>query len=153
MGPAIIALLLALAPAPSATPSPPSLSDADISEAGCRVLVKGESGKPVVRAAPDLHVLLGAAAEGPFKPSLPPRTEAILCYRNTIVPAEHDDEVLALGLPLMLRESGEKGRIAYLEMVEGRFQYRFEKGDLSSEEQGFLQERINRFQNRSQTGP
>ena len=117
------------------------------------MLVDDAAGKSVVAAAVGLSVLAGAAAEGPFKPELPKGTTAILCYRNTIIPAEHDDEVIALGLPLILSEPGAKGRTGFLEMEDGRFQYEFENGDLTKIEQVYLQERINRFQIRSQREP
>lgn len=146
-------LLLALAASGDPVPSATALKDADIVEHECRVMVEDAAGKPVITAVTGLHVLAGAAAEGPFKPELPNGTRSILCYRNTIVPAEHDDEVIALGLPLILSEPGAKGRTGFLEMEDGRFQYQFENGDLTKIEQAYLQERINRFQVRSQREP
>ena len=85
-------------------------------------------------------------------PSLPARAQAIICYRNTIVPAENDDEVIALGMPLILAQADEEGRIATLEISGGQYRLRFIKGALNSGEQASVQSKLNLFQDRSQRG-
>ena len=116
-------------------------------------MVTDGKGKPAAIAAPDLHVLRQAAADGPFRPTLPPRATAIVCGRSTIVPAEHDDEVLALGIPFFIAEIGRNGRLAALELSGGRFRYRFIKGALKPNEVPLLQQRLDLFQDRSQRRP
>jgi hypothetical protein len=150
---ALVALLLiSLAASGPAEPAPSVPADATIVEHECRVMVKDELGKLVVLSAPELHVLRGAAAEGAFAPSLPPRSQTIICYRNTVVPAANDDEVLALGMPLILAQAGEEGRIATLEISAGQYRLRFIKGTLMPGEQASVQSKLNLFQDRSQRG-
>jgi hypothetical protein len=148
----IALLFFALAASGPAEPPPSVPVDATIVEHECRVMVKDESGKLVVLNAPDLHVLRGAAAEGAFAPSLPPSSQAIICYRNTVVPAANDDEVLALGMPLILSQAGEEGRITTLEISSGQYRLRFIKGTLKPSEQASVQSKLNLFQDRSQRG-
>jgi hypothetical protein len=145
-GPALL-LLAALAPAPAAAPL-----DAGVREFGCRVMRPDPSGKIITEAAPDLHVLQGAAGAGAFQPELPAGTQAIMCGRDSIIPAEHDDEVLALGLPLFIAEQDEEGRLAALEISEGQYRFRFLHGALRPGEVPLLQARLDLFQARSQSG-
>ncbi len=144
-------LLAILAAAPAAEAPAASVPDESaIVERDCRVMTEEEPGKVTTTLLPDLHVLAGTRAPGPFRPTLPPGVQAILCTRNSIIPAEHDDEILALGIPLFLVEIGGGGRSGVLEVDQGRFQYSFTQGELKPGEEVALQARMNLFQDRPQ---
>jgi hypothetical protein len=82
--------------------------------------------------------VLRQAAEGRFHPVLTLVVKAIMFRRSSIIPAEHDDKVLALGLPLYLLEAKPDGRLAVFEASRGQFRLRFLKGALRPSEQPAL---------------
>ena len=99
---------------------------------------------------PALRVLVPTAQEGRFAPTLPDGVVAILCGRASILPAEHDDKVLALGIPFYILEAGNPGRLGVLEINQGQFRFRMMEGTLRPEEEQPLQGRLNEFQSRLQ---
>ena len=141
-GPATILLALLAAAA-----EPAGVRDADLRETDCRTMSQ-EGGKVITVLAPNLHVLTQAAAAGPFRPVLPRGVSAILCRRNSVIPAEHDDEVLALGLPLYLAETRPAGRIGVLEISGGQFRFRMVQGTPLAVEDRLIQARLALFQKR-----
>ena len=141
-------VFLALLAASANAPPPAGPSDADVREVDCRTMSQDEKGEVVALLLPDLHVLKDAALEGPYRLVLPPGVTALHCRRNSIVPAEHDDEVLALGLPLYLAEARAGGRAGVLEISSGQFRYRMVKGELLPDENELVQARLNQFQMR-----
>jgi hypothetical protein len=122
-------------------------ADEPARETGCRVVVGDGKGTAQLVDAPDLHVLAGTALDGDFAPALPAGATAILCARTSIVPAEHDDEVPALGLPLFLETEG-GGRLATLEMINGGFRYRLLESEFRREEEPAVQARLDLFKAR-----
>jgi hypothetical protein len=137
-------LLLALA-APAAAQAP-------VTETRCDVLTGTMAGEIRTVRMPGLHVLEGTASPGPFRPDLPHGASAIMCGRSSIVPAEHDDEVVGLGVPLIIVEAtnGATGRLATLEIVDGRYRFRFIEGQAQPSEEAPIQQRLDQFQTRSQ---
>jgi hypothetical protein len=99
---------------------------------------------------PDLRVLVPTAQPGRFAPTLPDGVVAILCGRASIIPAENDDKVLALGIPFYILETGNPGRLGVLELVQGQFRFRMLAGMLRPEDQQPLQSRLSEFQSRLQ---
>ena len=153
MGPVLFLLLFAFAPNAASGPAPgaaarPSMTDADIREIRCRIMVAGGAGKPAIVAAPDLHVLRQAATAGPFRPALPAGAKAIICERSSIIPAAHDDEVPALGLSLFLSEPGKTGRLAVLESIAGHLRFRMLDGEMKPREEPLIEARLDQFRTR-----
>jgi hypothetical protein len=99
---------------------------------------------------PELRVLVPTAREGRFAPTMPEGVVAILCGRASIIPAAHDDKVLALGIPFYILETGNPGRLGVLEMSQGQYRFRMLEGALRPEEDQPLQSRLNEFQTRLQ---
>lgn len=95
--------------------------------------------------AEDLHVLRDTARRGRFEISLRPGIVGLMCTRNDILPAANDDEVLWLGVPFHISQSG---RLGVLELVEGRFRFRMIAGRLRDEERAALDARLAEFQAR-----
>lgn len=123
-------------------------------ELACVALVHPPGGTAELVEAPGLRVLEGTAAQGPFRPVLPPHTAAIRCDRTSLVPAAHDDEVLVdLQIPLYITNRSVRPgdyRVTVLEISGGRFQYRFLHGAMAAGEEAGIQQRMDQFQNRLQ---
>ena len=127
-----------------AAPAPPR----ELTELRCDILEMDE-GNIVTVQAPNLHVLRDTARAGRFQPPLASNAASILCSRNSIIPAAHDDEVVWLGLPLHIAELGSSGRLAVLEIEGGRFRFRMlGSGRLRPGEQGAIDARLAEFQAR-----
>jgi hypothetical protein len=135
--------LLALTISSAATARP----ERPLTELRCDAM-ENHNGRLVTIQAPDLHVLSQTAAEGRFQPTLPDGIASIMCGRNSIIPAAHDDEVIWLGLPLYLAETGSGRRLGVLEIDNGRYRYRLLEGNARPEEQARLDQRIEEFQAR-----
>lgn len=141
----ILSAALALPSAPKAEPVSPALQE--IREQSCDVLVKMGDREPVIVPGPDLHVLDQTAKDGTFQPALPSGTIAIICQRNGIVPAEHDDEVPRLGLRFYVGEA-ESSRVATLELINGFFRYRLLEGEFRPGEEFAVKQRLVDFEKR-----
>ena len=95
----------------------------------------------------DLHVLTLTAADR-FAPALPSGTQAIVCVRNSIIPAAYDDKVLALGIPLIIAETARPHRLGVLEINDGRYRYRLMEGTLPAADQAAVQARLEEYRTR-----
>lgn len=99
-------------------------------------------------AVPSLHVLDQTGQADRFAPVLPSGAQAIVCLRTSIMPQAHDDEVIALGVPLVLAETGGQHRLGILEAREGRYRYRMMEGRLTPEEESTIQARLEEYHSR-----
>jgi hypothetical protein len=115
--------------------------------------MENHNGRLVTIETPNLHVLRQTAASERFAPALPDGISSIMCGRNSIIPAANDDEVLWLGLPLYIAESGSAGRLGVLEIDQGTYRFRFLEGQARPEEQALLDQRLAEFQARFQALP
>lgn len=143
----LLILAAALLGAPSSS-APPAK---EVSETRCAWLVEGPNGVSSVDT-PKLRLLEAAARPGPLVLAPPPGARSVQCGRTSIVPAEHDDELLSLGLPLAIVDvSGpEPFRVAVLEISTGQFSFRLLDGKLTKEEGDAVSQRLNLFQTRLQ---
>lgn len=108
-----------------------------------------ERGRVVVVASDELRVLRDTALGGDYDPGLRRPAASIMCNRNSIVPAAHDDEVIWLGMPLHIAQTGSPGRLAVLEIERGRFRYRMLEGPPpDAAEQTAIDARLAEFQAR-----
>jgi hypothetical protein len=96
----------------------------------------------------DLHVLTQTASAAQFAPALPSGAQAIVCVRNSIIPAAHDDKVLALGIPLIIAETTRPHRMGVLEINDGRYRYRLMEGTLPAADQAAVQARLEEYRAR-----
>jgi hypothetical protein len=124
-----------------------SAAAAPVREIQCS-LMEQQGRETVTVEAPDLHVLQQTGQGQRFQPTLTRGTAAVLCGRTGIIPAAHDDEVLALGVPLYISEAGGSRRLGLLEIDNGQYRYRMIHGTLSADEAPLLQSRIAEFQAR-----
>jgi len=108
-----------------------------------------ERGRLVVVSSDDLRVLRDTALGGDYRPALPRPAASIMCSRNSIVPAAHDDEVIWLGMPLHIAQTGAPGRLAVLEIERGRYRFRMLEGRApDAAEQAAIDARLAEFQAR-----
>lgn len=96
-------------------------------------------------AMPGLHILAGTAGPEPFALALPAGAQAVVCYRDDIVPAASDDKVLALGVPLVIGETVRAHRVGILEIADGRYRFRMLAGRLGAAEQTAVQTRLEAY--------
>lgn len=129
--------------APAAADSPRPLR-----ELRCDLMETTREGRMSTVEAIDLHVLAQTSAAGRFSTNIPEGTAGIMCGRSSILPAAHDDEVIYLGVPLFIAETGSPGRLGVLEIDQGRFRFRMLEGRLSAEEQAAMDGRLDEFQRR-----
>jgi len=140
----LAALGVALASAaPAAADSPRPLR-----EVRCDLMETTPEGRMSTIEAPDLHVLQQTAGTGRFAPEIPEGTAGIMCGRSSIMPSAHDDEVIILGVPLFIAETGSAGRLGVLEIDQGRYRFRMLEGRLSADEQRAMDGRLDEFQRR-----
>ena len=119
----------------------------ELREIRCDVLENARGGVQTIEA-PGLRVLRDTALEGRFAPGLGGSAASIMCSRNSIIPAANDDEVIWLGMPLHIAEMGSPGRLAVLEISEGRYRFRMLAGRLRDGEQPAIDARLAEFQAR-----
>jgi hypothetical protein len=119
----------------------------EVREARCDML---ENDRGTVRTieALDLHVLRDTAQTGRFLWEPPQGIVSIMCSRNSIIPAAHDDEVIWLGMPFHIAEMGNPGRLGVLEIDSGRYRFRMLEGRIRPEEQPAIDARLAEFQAR-----
>lgn len=147
MIPRFIALSLAALGIASAAPAATD-SQRPLRELRCDLMETAREGRMSTIEAPDLHVLQQTAAAGRFSVALPDGAAGILCARSNIMPAAHDDEVIVLGVPLFIAETGSPGRLGVLEIDQGRYRFRMLEGRLSADEQAAMDGRLDEFQRR-----
>jgi hypothetical protein len=107
-----------------------------------------ERGQLLTVEATDLHVLAQTADGQRFAPAVPQGMAGISCGRTSVIPAAWDDQVLALGLPLFIAETGTRGRVGVLEVDNGRYRFRLIRGEMQPDEQAQIDERIQSYQAR-----
>lgn len=118
-----------------------------LSEVRCDMLEQNR-GRLVTIRAPDLHVLSQTANGQRFAPSIPQGIVGINCGRTSVIPAAWDDQVLALGVPLFISETGAPGRLGILEIDNGRYRFRMTQGEARPEEQAQIDARLRTYQAR-----
>jgi len=111
-------------------------------------LLEQDRGQLLTIEATDLHVLAQTANGQRFEPAIPRGMAGISCGRTSVIPAAWDDQVLALGLPLFIAETGTRGRVGVLEIDNGRYRFRLMEGSARPEEQAQIDERLQLFQSR-----
>lgn len=131
-----------------ASAAPAADSPRPLRELRCDLMETQRGGRMTTIEAPDLHVLAQTAAAGHFSPDIPEGTSGILCGRSSILPAAHDDEVIYLGVPLFIAETGAPGRLGVLEIDQGRYRFRMIEGRLSADEQAAIDSLLDEFQRR-----
>jgi hypothetical protein len=131
-----------------ASAAPAADSPRPLRELRCDLMETTPQGRMSTIEAPDLHVLQQTAVAGRFTPEIPEGTAGILCGRSHILPAAHDDEVIILGVPLFIAETGSGRRLGVLEINDGRYRFRMLEGRLSADEQSAMDRRLDEFQRR-----
>jgi hypothetical protein len=127
------------APIPAgATPQRP------LRELRCDMLEQNRGRLETVEA-PGLRVLEQTANGLPFTYAIPQGIAGISCGRTSVIPAAWDDRVITVGLPLFIASDT---RLGVLEIDNGRFRYRFIRGQAQPDEQAQIDERIQQFQSR-----
>jgi len=121
------------APAASAAPKPAHAPSVE----ACFVMPVDDAAE----AVPVQVLNLGDAASFVLPPDAPAKIAAILCKRDSIVPARNDYKVLAAGYLLSISADA---RIGALEIQGGLLRYRMIRGELSKPEgslvAGFLKQ-------------
>lgn len=135
--------------------APPALAqDAELSppeERNCRVVGTTPDDSEIrPYGAPDLSVLEGTQAEGPFRLDAPEgfEVQAVLCERSTLIPAARDFEVPLAGYPLFIDTydaDGAKTGVSKLEYADGAFTHSILFGELTEAEQGWTDHRLRQF--------
>jgi hypothetical protein len=133
---ALIALAAMQAtPAPAAAPAPP--------ESRCAYIIRDATG---VHPGEDatLHVLEQSAADGQFAPVKPAGAVGIQCWRTSIIPAAHDEEVILAHLALLIAETtgAAPHRIGALDFDGTHFRFTMRVGTLSAAEQTAVDARL-----------
>ena len=131
-----------------ASAAPAADSPRPLRELRCDLMATTREGRMSTVEAPNLHVLQQTALAGRFRPEIPEGTAGIMCGRSNILPAAHDDEVILLGVPLFIAETGSNGRLGVLEIDQGRYRFRMLEGRLSVDEQAAMDSRLDEFQRR-----
>lgn len=127
--------------APAAVPAGPVPP-----ESRCIYLVRDASGVHPVED-PNLHVLDQTAADGQFAPTPPPGAAGIQCWRNSIVPGPHDEEVILARLALLIFDAtgSEPHRVGALDFNGTQFRYVVRTGTLTPAEQAAVDARLAEF--------
>jgi len=121
-----------------------------VTETQCVFITRDAAGQLQVTPDPNLHVLAQTAADGAFAPVRPDAVQGVQCWRDSIVPGPHDEEVvLALRVPLFIVEDATADpRIGELGTRDGRFRYEIIQGVLAGDEQSRIDARLAEFQAR-----
>lgn len=125
------------APAPAATaPAAP--------ESRCAYIIRDAAGAIHPGEDATLHVLDQTAADGPFAPVKPAGAVGIQCWRTSIVPAAHDEEVILAHLALLIAETTGPAprRIGALDYDGTRFRFTMRTGTLTAAEQAAVDARL-----------
>ena len=135
--------LIALAAA-QATPAPPAAAAAP--ESRCAYIIRDATGVHPGEDA-NLHVLDQTAADGPFAPVKPAGAAGIQCWRTSIVPAAHDEEVILARMVLLISETGGPSphRLGALDFDGTRFRFTMRAGTLTAAEQAAVDARLAEF--------
>ena len=135
--------LIAMA-AMQATPAPASVPAAP--ESRCAYIIRDATG---VHPGEDatLHVLDQTAADGPFAPVKPAGAAGIQCWRTSIIPAAHDEEVILAHMALLIAETtgSSPHRIGALDFDGTHFRFTMRVGTLNAAEQAAVDARLAEF--------
>ena len=125
---------------------PPPAAAAPPAESSCSYVV-GDRAHPAFTEDPNLHVLAQTAADGQFAPTPPAGALAILCMRASIVPGEHDEEVILAHMPLIITQTTGPlpHRSGALGFQGGQFRYTMRTGALTAAEQAAVDARLAEF--------
>lgn len=133
---AIAAMQATPAPAPPAAPP----------ESRCAYIIRDATG---IHPGEDstLHVFDQTAAAGQFAPVKPAGAVGIQCWRPSIVPGPHDEEVILAHLALLIAETGGPSphRIGALDYDGTHFRYTMRTGTLTAAEQAIVDARLAEF--------
>lgn len=137
--------LIALA-ALQATPAPPPAATAAEPESRCAYIIRDANGIHPGED-PNLHVLAQTAAEGQFAPVKPAGAVGIQCWRTSILPAAHDEEVILAHLGLVIAETTGPAphRIGTLGYDGAHFTFTMRVGTLTPAEQAAVDARLAEF--------
>ena len=128
------------APPAAATPPPPP-------ESRCAYIIRDGPGVSHPADDPNLHVLDQTAADGPFAPVKPAGAAGIQCWRTSIVPAAHDEEVILARMVLIISETSGPSphRLGALDFDGTRFRFTMRSGTLTAAEQAAVDARLAEF--------
>jgi hypothetical protein len=134
--------LIAMA-AIQATPAPPA---AAAPESRCAYIIRDAAGSHPGEDA-NLHVLDQTAAEGQFAPVKPAGAVGIQCWRTSIVPGPHDEEVIIAHMALLISETtgSSPHRIGALDFDGNHFRFTMRTGTLNPAEQAAVDARLAEF--------
>ena len=144
----IVAAIIAAAPLALPASSATAMRSTTLQEERCDVQARVGNRLETVEM-PELHVL-AQTGQGRFSPDLPRGAGAIVCVRTSVLPAAHDDEALATGLPLFIVELSAQRRTGVLEIAGGVYRYRLTEGRLAPDEQGVVASTLGQYQARAQ---
>jgi hypothetical protein len=137
--PLIALAALQAAPAQAPPPGPPA-------ETRCAYIIRDATGTHPGED-PNLHVLAQTAAEGPFAPVKPAGAAGIQCWRASIVPGAHDEEVILAHLVLIIVETTGPAphRVGALDFDGSHFRFTLRTGTLNAAEQAAVNARLAEF--------
>jgi len=135
--------LIALAAA-QATPAPPAAAPAP--ESRCTYIVRDATGLHPGED-PNLHVLAQTAADGQFAPVKPAGAVGIQCWRTSVIPGPHDEEVIIAHLALIIAETTGPSphRVGALDYDGTHFHFTLRTGTFTAAEQAALDARLAEF--------
>jgi hypothetical protein len=136
-----MAAIQATPPPPAAAPAPPS------PESRCSYIIRDAPGVSHPAEDPNLHVLDQTAAEGQFAPVKPAGAVGIQCWRTSVIPAAHDEEVILARMALIIAETTGPAphRLGALDFVDGHFRFTMRTGTLTAAEQATVDARLAEF--------
>jgi hypothetical protein len=136
--------LLALA-AIQAAPAPPA-PPAPAPESRCAYIIRDAAGTHAGED-PNLHVLDQTAADGQFAPTKPAGAVGIQCWRGSIIPGPHDEEVILAHLALIISETAGAAphRLGALDFDGTHFRFTMRTGTLTPAEQAAVDARLAEF--------
>lgn len=128
---------------------------AELVEDGCGFVWAVDGGDAEVVEIPNLTILEASSEQETLSFEADEAIDilAVVCWRNTVIPAENDYKVVEAGKPLYLKSPGEnRERTAVVEKVGGGYRLRLIDGDaFTDDEREQVKAMIRRFNQR--TGP
>jgi len=135
-------MALAAVQAAHATPATPATPASP--ETRCTYIIRDATGIHPSED-PTLHVLDQTAANGQFAPANKPAGAAgIQCWRTTIVPGPHDEEVILAHMALLISETTGPAphRVGALDFDGTHFRFTMRTGALTAAEQTAVDARL-----------
>lgn len=145
--------LIAMAAIQATPPAPPAAAPAP-PESRCAYIIRDAPGVSHPAEDATLHVLDQTAAEGQFAPVKPAGAAGIQCWRTSIVPGPHDEEVILARLVLLISETTGPAprRVGALDFDGTRFRFTMRIGTLTAAEQAAVDARLAEFLARVRPG-